>query len=105
MPYSIAVVGDRDSVMGFRALGLDVRPAETAAEGAEAVRALADGGCAIIYITERLASELAGDIDKYKDRVMPAVIVIPGKEGSGGLGLAALKSAVERAVGADIMNT
>ena len=27
--YKIAVLGDRDSVMGFKALGLDVFPAET----------------------------------------------------------------------------
>ena len=27
--YKIAVIGDRESVMGFRALGLDVFPADT----------------------------------------------------------------------------
>ena len=43
-----------------------------------------------------------GEIDRYKDAVTPAVILIPGKTGSLGLGAAALQRAVERAVGADI---
>lgn len=32
--YKIAVLGDKDSVLGFKALGLDVFPAETAEEAA-----------------------------------------------------------------------
>lgn len=103
--YSIAVIGDRDSVMGFRALGLSVFPAENAAEGREILHKLTNGDYAVIYMTESLIEELAAEIDKYKDSVTPAIIVIPGKGGSLGLGMSALKSAVERAVGADIMNT
>ncbi len=30
--YKIAVLGDKDSVLGFKALGLDVFPAESAEE-------------------------------------------------------------------------
>ena len=33
--YKIAVVGDRDSVMGFRALGLDTYAVDTPEEGKE----------------------------------------------------------------------
>ena len=57
---------------------------------------------AIIYITEQLAKDLTGEIARYKDAVTPAVILIPGKTGSLGLGASALQSAIERAVGADI---
>lgn len=103
--YSIAVIGDRDSVMGFRALGLTVFPAENATEGRDTLHKLTNGDYAVIYMTESLVEQLAADIDKYKDSVTPAIIVIPGKGGSLGLGMSALKSAVERAVGADIMNT
>ena len=34
---------------------------------------------------------------------MPAIILIPGREGSLGIGKAALQDAVERAVGIDIL--
>ena len=43
------------------------------------------------------------EIEKYKDKMLPAVIVIPGKEGSTGFGMTNLKKSVERAVGAGIL--
>ena len=68
----------------------------------EELHRLAREDFAIIYITEQLAKDLPGEIAKYKDAVTPAVILIPGKSGSLGLGASALQSAIERAVGADI---
>ena len=42
-------------------------------------------------------------LNRYKDELTPAIILIPGKEGSLGIGAANIKKAVERAVGADIL--
>ena len=39
--YKIAVLGDKDSVLGFKALGLDVVPAESAEEAKRTLHALA----------------------------------------------------------------
>ena len=100
--YKIAVLGDRDSVLGFKALGLDVSFAEDTDTAREELHRLAREGYAIIYITEQLAKDLSAEIQRYKDAVTPAVILIPGKTGSLGLGASALQSAIERAVGADI---
>ena len=100
--YKIAVLGDRDSALGFTALGLDVVFAEDADTAREELHRLAREDYAIIYITEQLARDIPGEIARYKEAVTPAVILIPGKTGSLGLGAAALQSAVERAVGADI---
>ena len=58
---------------------------------------------AIIYVEENLAQELQHEIDKFKDVPKPAIILIPGREGPLGLGQTALKAAVERAVGSDIL--
>ncbi len=102
--YRIAALGDRDSVLGFKALGLDVFFAETTEAGRKYLHELASRNFAIIYITEQLSIELKADIDRYKDQVTPAIILIPGKGGTLGLGLSALKSAVERAVGVDLLN-
>ena len=100
--YKIAVMGDRDSVLGFRALGLDVFFTEDTEGARRTLHRLAGEHYAVIYVTEQLAQNLTGDIARYKDAVMPAIILIPGKSGSLGLGEAGLKAAVERAVGADI---
>ncbi|MGM9619416.1 MAG: V-type ATP synthase subunit F [Oscillospiraceae bacterium] len=98
----IAVLGDRDSVLGFRALGLETVFAEQRDEAARQLHRLAREDYAIIYITEQLARQIPAEIAKYNEKLSPAVILIPGKGGSLGVAQAALQSAVERAVGADI---
>ena len=101
--YKIAVIGDKDSVLGFKALGLEVHPAESVETARKALHTLAKENCAIIYLTEQLAAQMQPEIARYKDALTPAIILIPGKEGSLGIGMANVKTAVERAVGADIL--
>ncbi len=104
MSYQIAVLGDRDSVLGFKALGLETFPADTVEEARTTLHRLArEKACAVIYLTESYAAQMEGDIARYKDELVPAIILIPGKEGSLGIGMANIKKAVERAVGADIL--
>ena len=100
----IAVMGDRESVIGFKALGLDTFPVEEADKAKTLLRRLAAEDYAIIYITEQLAQELTAEIDRYKSLPSPAVILIPGKGGSLGIGERALHQSVERAIGSDILN-
>ena len=101
--YSIAVVGDWESVMGFRALGLDTYPVTSVEEARKTVHELAKTDCAVIYLTEQLAAGLTAEIARYKDELRPAIILIPGREGSLGIGKESLQRAIERAVGADIL--
>jgi V/A-type H+-transporting ATPase subunit F len=102
--YNIAVLGDRESVMGFKALGLDVHSAESVEEARKILHHLArDGKTAIIYLTEQYAVEMQEEIARYKDAVTPAIILIPGKAGSLGIGMQNITDSVERAVGADIL--
>lgn len=91
--------------MGFKALGLETFPAADAAEAAQVLRRITreSEDYAIIYIEETLAAGMAAEIDRFKDSPVPAVILIPGREGSIGLGQAALRAAVERAVGTNIL--
>lgn len=101
----IAVIGGKDTVIGFKAVGLEACPAVNAAEALQALRDLTKEGSdyAIIYIEEKLAQEISHEINKFKDSPTPAIILIPGREGSLGLGQEALKAAVERAVGTNIL--
>lgn len=101
--YRIAAVGDWQSVMGFRALGLDTYPVTSPEEARETIHRLAKEDCAVIYLTEQLAAKLGDIIARYKDELKPAIILIPGREGSLGIGKETLQSSIERAVGADIL--
>ena len=91
--------------MGFKALGLEACPVANSEEARETLRRLTKDSedYAIIYVEENLAQELQHEIDKFKDVPKPAIILIPGKDGSLGIGMANVKRAVERAVGADIL--
>jgi V/A-type H+-transporting ATPase subunit F len=101
----IAVIGGRETVMGFKALGLETFAVESESEALAALRKLTreSDDYAIIYIEENLASALEHEIARYKDSPTPAIILIPGREGSLGLGQSALRAAVERAVGTNIL--
>ena len=101
--YRIAVIGDWESVMGFRALGLDTYPVTSVDEAKETVKELAKTDCAVIYLTEQLAKDMDDVISRYKDELRPAIILIPGREGSLGIGKSNIQRAIERAVGADIL--
>jgi V/A-type H+-transporting ATPase subunit F len=102
MMYRIAVIGERDVVLGFRAIGMETVAAENAAEAAEALHRMAKEDYAIIYITEDYASAMSREIERYAEQRTPAVIPIPGRDGPCGVAAAAITAAVERAVGADI---
>ena len=91
--------------MGFKALGLETFPAANASEATQILRQVTreSDEYAILYIEETLAAQMSAEIDKFKDSPTPAIILIPGREGSIGLGQSALKAAVERAVGTNIL--
>ena len=91
--------------MGFKALGLDIFPVDNAEEAKHIFRVLTRGEeeYAILYVEENLAEGLQHEIDRLKDEPTPAVILIPGRDGSLGLGQSALQAAVERAVGTNIL--
>ena len=100
MLYRAAVIGDSQTVMGFKAVGLTTVAVSEEKEAARQLDKLAEAGYAVIYITEQLAAQ---DIDRYNDEPTVAVIPIPSQKGSLGIGLKGLHQAVERAVGADIL--
>ena len=104
--HKIAVIGRQETVIGFKALGLEAFSAADAAEAGEVLDMLTreESQYAIIYIEESFAEKLQNVIGRYKDSPTPAIIVIPGRDGSTGMGLSALNSAVERAVGMNILD-
>ena len=102
--YKIGIIGDRASVAGFMALGFSVFEADDPTSAREALRrAVASGEYAALFVIESIAREIGEEIDRCKDLLIPAVTVIPGKEGSTGYGIESLKKATERAIGADIL--
>lgn len=101
--YKIGVIGDKDSVLGFKALGISVFPTTDIREASKLIHGLAKEKYAVIFITEQLAKDLDETINEFKDSLTPAIIMIPNNRGTLGLGMAGVKKSVERAIGADIL--
>ncbi len=101
--YKIGVIGDRESILGFKAVGLDVFPVDDPEEAKKILKRIAKEDFAIIYITEQVYQYMMDEVDEYTDSRLPAIIPIPGKDGTLGIGMTSVKKSVERAVGADIL--
>lgn len=101
--YKIAVLGDRDSIYGFAALGITTCPVSNAEEATITLRHLAEDEYAVVYVTEAIQAEIESEINRYSMLQIPAIIPIPGFSGNTGIGLQNVKKCVERAVGSDII--
>lgn len=78
-------------------------PVNSAEEAARELSHLAKANYAHHLYHRAACRPTAREIAHYDDQISPAVIPIPGKSGSLGLGSSALQRAMERAVGANIL--
>ena len=101
--YKIAVVGDKDSVLAFKALGVDVFTVFEADEARRVVDTIARDNYGIIFITEQIASLIPDTIDRYDKEIIPAVILIPSNQGTLNIGMSRINKNVEKAVGSNIL--
>lgn len=99
----MGVIGDKDSVMLFQAVGLDVFYETDGERANRCMHRLAREGYAVIFVTEKLYAACAETVQGYSAAAYPAIIPIPDNQGSTGIGLQTLKQNVEKAVGVDIL--
>ena len=102
MKGKIAIVGDGDSITVFKAAGVATFPAEPEAKAREVLRKIARE-YKIIFLTEELARPLTEFLKRFDEEAYPVVLSIPSRSGSTGYGAEVLKSAMERALGVDIL--
>jgi len=113
--YKIAIVGNKDTILGFKALGLHTFDANSAEEATKVLFKLKkekvenkDNGeqkpaYAIIFITEDLAIDInEEDYKKLSEDALPAIVPVPGIKGTQGYGIKRIGKMVEKAVGSDI---
>ena len=103
MAGQIAVVGPKDAVLAFRALGVTVAPAQEPEAVSQAISRLAKEGYAVIFVTEEEAEGAREMIARFAAEPLPAIIPIPGASGANGFGMRAVRANVEKAVGVDIL--
>lgn len=97
-----AIIGDGNSITVFRAAGVTAFAAEDEKTAREALRRAAKEH-KIIFITEELARLLGDFLKRFDESAYPVVLVVPSAKGTDGYGDETLKSAMERALGVDIL--
>lgn len=103
MASKIGVVGDKDSILGFKMLGFDVRFVNDGQIAKKTIDEMAKEDFGVIFLTEELAQEIPEAIDRYDTMMTPAVILIPNHNGSQGIGRSRIEKNVEKAVGQNIL--
>lgn len=102
--YKVAVIGDRESVCGFKAMGIDIFTPDTKEESSQLLKQLCSAEShAIIYITEELGEFCKEVINKYESKICPAIVLIPGVNNNTGEGMKQLNRSVEKAVGSQLL--
>jgi len=101
--YKVAVVGDKDSILGFKALGIDVFPVVEKDDARRIVNTLAKENYGIIFVTEQIASLIPDTIERYNNQMLPALILIPNNQGTLNIGMDMINKNVEKAVGTNIL--
>ncbi len=110
MTYDIAIVGPGAVISGFKALGVHAYGAETGDEAVSIIRDMKkdlETGNAkkvgIVILIESIASHISPeDMERISRGALPAIVVLPGIEGSQGASVAKLKTLAEKAIGSDI---
>ena len=113
---SIAIIGNKETILGFKALGVKPFEANSNEEAVTLLNKLASeqipgsekeddlmSAYAIIFITEELMMNIPkDDYKKLSQLTLPAIIPIPGPKGTTGYGIKRIGKMVEQAVGSDI---
>lgn len=101
MNGKMAIVGNGDEIMVFKAAGVSTFPAEDEKKAREILRKIAKE-YQIIFLTENLARSLQAFLKRFDEEPYPVVLSIPSGDSSG-YGMEVLKNAMERALGVDIL--
>lgn len=99
----MAIIGQKDSILPFNAVGVETFPVTHYFEAVETLKKVARS-YSIILITEDFAKKIEDVIDRYRTKPYPIILPIPSAQGSTGYGMKNISSNVERAIGVNILD-
>ena len=87
--FKIAVIGDKDSILGFKTLGVATFSVNDADSALSALKEVAKEDYAVLFITEEIVR--LEEPSRLNKRFLPAVVPIPNNKGTLGIGIAKVK--------------
>lgn len=101
--YKIALIGNRDTIIGFKLLGISLFPITKKEEAVEILNKLVKEEYAVIFITEEIACQICKEIERLQKISFASLTIIPSKLEKKYLGLKILRKNIEKAIGTDIL--
>ena len=102
MQGETAIIGNGQSVLAFKAGGVDAYLAADADDARNILRRLART-YKVIFITDDLARPLDDLINRMNEQAYPVVVPVPSQTGANGYAKEKMRSQMERALGVDIL--
>ncbi len=102
MQGKTAIIGSGESVLAFRAGGVEAFPVQDERQAREILRRLAKS-YRVIFLTDELAAPLKDLIDRMNEQPYPIVLTIPSANGESNFAVSKMKEEMERALGVDIL--
>lgn len=100
--YKIAVIGDKESILGFSAIGIDIYPAYEESDIKTIIPKLIENNYAIIYITEKIYIKSEETIKKLNKNRDTAIVTIPSLNENNKVGETKIQEMVKKAIGMEI---
>ncbi|HID92115.1 TPA: V-type ATP synthase subunit F [Candidatus Gracilibacteria bacterium] len=106
MKYSISVIGKKEEILAFKGVGVDTFFVNTSLDVEGLLLKFRKDKTvtyAVIFLSEELFQGISKDVlDRVTEGALPAIIPLPGINGSTGFGDTRMREFVKRAVGSDI---
>lgn len=103
MKGKTAIIGDGESILVFKAVGVEPFPVKNAAEAENKLTEISKL-YKIIFITDDFAEQIDDKIKRYNSQSYPIIMSVPSKTGSNGYGERVLTEAMEKALGINIFS-
>jgi len=100
----VAIIGDKTSILGFKALGLDTYPVVRPEDARDVWPQIREQDYGVIFVTEPVYKVMEDLFQEVAEQIAPAITVLPATTGGTGIGMERIKKIIERAVGADILS-
>ncbi len=99
---NMAVIGHRDDVLPFRALGARVFITGSVEEARKIARKCAGDGFPVILVSDDLLAGMEDIIEEYSSMTLPSITALPGPGGEARFSHERLSGLVKKAIGLDI---
>lgn len=101
----IVAIGERDLIIGFKAVGVELEPVKTPSEVEAVLAKLSqDPSTGLILISETIAEGCLDVISDFRNKSPVVVLIIPSHLPTKHISMLELKREIEKAVGVDMLS-